>query len=144
MNDTPRTDAQHITNSLGYEIKPDDKHFQQFVDARFAHELEREADRLRREVAALRLTLNRIASWDEGEDVDGSFDEPSSAAVARMALKFSVAGVPEPAPSIKAGPYTLTRYKPGKFWLDNGEGEGMETSELKVENLLGEFFKREF
>lgn len=95
-----------------------------------------------REVAALRSALNRIACWHEGEEVDGSFDEPGSAAVARIALRS--VGASAPAPSIKAGPYTLTHYETGKFWLDNGEGEGMETSELKVENLLGEFFKREF
>lgn len=32
--------------------------------------------------------LNKIASWEEGEEVTGSFDEPGSARIARESLAF--------------------------------------------------------
>ena len=46
-----------------------------------------ELARLRERVAALERALNKIASWGEGETVNGSFDEPGSAAIAREALE---------------------------------------------------------
>ena len=46
-----------------------------------------ELDRLRKETAALREALNKIASWAEGDEVNGSFDEPVSAKIARAALQ---------------------------------------------------------
>lgn len=46
--------------------------------------------------------------------------------------------------TIVAGKYELRKWLPGKFWLSNGEGEGMETSEAKIEKMLDSFFKREF
>lgn len=42
---------------------------------------------LKRERDELREALNQIASWTEGDTVNGSFDEPNSAAVARAVLK---------------------------------------------------------
>ena len=38
------------------------------------------------EITKLREALDKIASWNEGDEVDGSFDEPGSAAIAREAL----------------------------------------------------------
>jgi hypothetical protein len=46
-----------------------------------------EAARLVEENERLRATLERIASWDEGSTVNGTFDEPYSAKIARAALK---------------------------------------------------------
>jgi hypothetical protein len=49
-----------------------------------------------------------------------------------------------------AGKYMLANYRPakvgepGKYWLENGEGEGMETSEEKIEAMFAEFFSKEF
>jgi hypothetical protein len=34
--------------------------------------------------------------------------------------------------------------EPGKYWIQNGDGEGLETSESKIEAMLAEFFRREF
>ena len=39
------------------------------------------------EVERLEAALNKIASWSEGPSVNGSFDEPNSAEMARTALK---------------------------------------------------------
>ena len=45
---------------------------------------------------------------------------------------------------IYAGPFRLHNYAKGKFWLSNEDGEGMETSEVKITELLKGFFEREF
>ena len=42
-------------------------------------------------IEKLHAALNRIASWDEGEKVDGTFDEPHAARIAREALCSAVA-----------------------------------------------------
>lgn len=42
-------------------------------------------------IARLTAALNEIASWSEGPEVNGSFDEPGSARIAREAL----AGCPD-------------------------------------------------
>lgn len=56
-----------------------------------------------------------------------------------------------PAPhSICAGKFRLTNFRPGKvgepgkYWLDSADGEGMETSEDKIEAMLADFIRREF
>ena len=41
----------------------------------------------------MREALNSIASWDEGSDVNSSFDEPGSAAEARAALAGKPSGI---------------------------------------------------
>jgi hypothetical protein len=46
--------------------------------------------------------------------------------------------------TIHAGPFRLHNYAKGKFWLSNEDGEGMETSEVKITELLKGFFEREF
>ena len=48
-----------------------------------------ENTQLRAENNKLREALNRIASWNEGPEVTGSFDEPCSAEIARQALAES-------------------------------------------------------
>lgn len=45
------------------------------------------AIRKQEEIERLREALNVIASWNEGETVTGSFDEPGAAQCARDALK---------------------------------------------------------
>lgn len=50
-----------------------------------------------------------------------------------------------PLNGIQAGKYKLTTMREsGKFWLENGDGEGMETSEDKIATMLANFFRREF
>jgi hypothetical protein len=56
--------------------------------------VDEELEKLRQERLALRLflriaerTLDDIASWKEGPEVTGRFDEPNSARKARKALK---------------------------------------------------------
>jgi hypothetical protein len=56
-----------------------------------------------------------------------------------------------PAPhSICAGKFRLTNFRPGKvgepgkYWLDSADGEGLETSEDKIEAMLADFFRRQF
>ena len=44
---------------------------------------------------------------------------------------------------IYAGPFRLHNYAKGKFWLSNEDGEVMETSEVKLTELLKGFFERE-
>jgi hypothetical protein len=46
--------------------------------------------------------------------------------------------------SLCIGKFSLRNYAPGKFWLENTCGEGMETSEAKIEELLSGLFKREY
>lgn len=41
---------------------------------------------MRDENDRLRSALDKIAAWDEGEEVTGSFDEPNAARIARDAL----------------------------------------------------------
>jgi hypothetical protein len=45
---------------------------------------------------------------------------------------------------IYAGAFRLHNYAKGKFWLSTEDGEGMETSEMKIAKLLKEFYEREF
>jgi hypothetical protein len=45
-----------------------------------------EIDRLTGQITRLRAALEEIASWDEGPTVNGTFDEPYSAKIARAAL----------------------------------------------------------
>ncbi len=47
-----------------------------------------------------------------------------------------------PAP-LYAGKFSIQKHE-GKYWLENGDGEAMATSEAKVEAMLREFFRREF
>lgn len=42
------------------------------------------------------------------------------------------------------GEMTVRRMRVGKVWLTNGIGEGMETGVEKLEQVLKEFFNREF
>ena len=42
------------------------------------------------------------------------------------------------------GNFRIIQMGPGKFWMSNGDGEGMETSELKLAAHLEKYFKREF
>mgnify|MGYP001602917717 FL=1 len=44
---------------------------------------------------------------------------------------------------IYAGLFRLHNYAKGKFWLSNEDGEVMETSEVKLTELLKGFFERE-
>jgi hypothetical protein len=46
--------------------------------------------------------------------------------------------------AIVAGGYSIHQFEPGKYWLENPDGEGMETSEERVKAMLKEFFEREF
>lgn len=59
------------------------------IDERYdkAAQMFDELARLEAENAALKEALNVIASWDEGETVTGSFDEPGSAHLARETLR---------------------------------------------------------
>jgi hypothetical protein len=49
-----------------------------------------------------------------------------------------------------AGRYKLANYRttkvgePGKYWIENGEGEGMEASEKDIEEMFAKFFKENF
>lgn len=52
--------------------------------------------------------------------------------------------------AVNAGKYRLMQYRAsrvgelGKYCLENGDGEGLETSEGKIAEMLGNFFNREF
>ncbi len=48
--------------------------------------------------------------------------------------------------TIRIGRYQITELDqvPGKFWVKILEGEGMEVDVSKLEELLDEFFEREF
>lgn len=47
---------------------------------------------------------------------------------------------------LRIGKIGVTRLpgRPGKLWLTNEHGEGMETFESKLGAVLAEYFKREF
>lgn len=49
-----------------------------------------------------------------------------------------------PLERLTAGRMILARVGVGKFWLSNRDGEGMETSEEKIVQMLKEFWKKEF
>lgn len=49
-----------------------------------------ELEALRAEIIRLRGALNAIASWSEGPVVDGGFDEPTAARMARAALAVTL------------------------------------------------------
>lgn len=45
-----------------------------------------EISEISRQNKIMRIALDKIACWHDGFDVDGAFDEPSSAHIARMAI----------------------------------------------------------
>lgn len=55
------------------------------------HEMETDLIRSSARIEELEKALNLIASWGEGDEVNGSFDEPGSASIARDALRAEVA-----------------------------------------------------
>ncbi len=59
-----------------------------------------------------------------------------------MARKFQPG--PDREQTFAVGEFTLSRPTPGKVWLTNAEGEGMETTEEKLAEALEEFFDAEF
>jgi hypothetical protein len=46
--------------------------------------------------------------------------------------------------SVTIGEFTLTRLAEGVFWLLPSSGEGMATTEVKIEAMLREFWRKEF
>ena len=46
--------------------------------------------------------------------------------------------------AIRIGQFRVTNFGAGKYWIANSGGEGMETSEAKLAECIGEYFKREF
>lgn len=77
-------------DNAGLEWKNDYEAWQRAE--RLREQAEAKLDASERAAAAYRVDLDRIAAWQEGDVVDGSFDEPSSAAIARHALAASDAG----------------------------------------------------
>ena len=71
---TPLCDEHAEVVGYGSSLEPTG-----MIDVEIARRLERERD------AAVEA-LNKIASWREGDEVNGSFDEPNSAEIARVAL----------------------------------------------------------
>lgn len=47
-------------------------------------------------------------------------------------------------PMIAIGGWTLTELKPGVFWLVPPSGEGMATTQERLERLFRELWKKEF
>lgn len=46
--------------------------------------------------------------------------------------------------SIRVGDFLLLRLRGGNFWLSHPDGEGMETTQAKLQELFRGFFEREF
>lgn len=60
---------------------------------RLTYEIKALIEQRERMALACVVTLDRIASWDEGEQVDRSFDEPHAAQLARQQLAaFGITG----------------------------------------------------
>jgi len=59
-------------------------------------------------------------------------------------MSRSISEIVMTGPAIDIGQFRLVNFAEGKFWLTNADGEGMETSEAKIEAMLKEFFEREF
>ena len=79
-------------------------------------------------------------------------EQPTTAAV-RSTYGLGGAGATPQLPQpgvIYAGKYKLANYRaekvgePAKYWLENGDGEGMEVAEDKIASMLADFFRREF
>lgn len=45
---------------------------------------------------------------------------------------------------IEIGPYMISEYPTGGFWIERGDGEGMQVSESSLVKLLDKFFKENF
>ncbi len=61
-------------------------HYPSLIVSGIAHGAIKEIIELERQVIVMREALDRVACWHDGMDVDGSFDEPSSAFIARRAI----------------------------------------------------------
>jgi hypothetical protein len=46
--------------------------------------------------------------------------------------------------AIRIGQFRVTKYGAGKCWIANSDGEGMATTEKKLAEHIGDYFKREF
>lgn len=46
--------------------------------------------------------------------------------------------------SLNIGEYLITSYSHGTFWISNQYGEGMEISEIKLEEYFKKIFEEEF
>jgi hypothetical protein len=44
---------------------------------------------------------------------------------------------------IHIGQFRIVNFAAGKFWISNGDGEGMETSEKKLAQHIEIYFQRE-
>jgi len=49
-----------------------------------------------------------------------------------------------PCSAIRIGQFRVSKLGAGKCWIANSDGEGMETSEAKLAEHIGDYFKREF
>lgn len=51
---------------------------------------------------------------------------------------------PAPEEEIYIGQFHIARYADGTFWIVKEDGEGMETSEEKLIELIRDFWSKEF
>ena len=88
QSDTQMTDAAAFAipglhRDTGFDAPP-----KNFVKSDFARQLERELNEEKRKLRHAKAALISIASFPDGPTVNSSFDEPSSARIARIALNI--------------------------------------------------------
>lgn len=46
--------------------------------------------------------------------------------------------------AVRAAGYSIHQFAPQRYWIENPDGEGMETSMEKIHEMFRAFFNREF